>query len=190
MDSKYRRTRILYNKYDEIGCGHQIHIDEFEDEATDLARESTSSKSSSNLLTVGRDSESMTSHSSTYTKLSARTTHSRINSAFPSKPIGLQAPRTKSAFPTLPRNSSFQGVKDKRKTSLTFRTTAQVVMALSPEIKGAAPSFPTVPDSPEFIPPQAPLIPPAPLVTLRQVILVKNILEHNLSCLIQYYQTT
>ena len=96
--------------------------------------------------------------------------------------MGLQAPRTKSAFPTLPRNSSFQGVKDKRKTSLTFRTTAQVVMALSPEIKGAAPSFPTVPDSPEFIPPQAPLIPPAPLVTLRQVILVKNILKDSLQC--------
>ena len=173
VDRKYKRTRVVYDKYDEIGCGHQIHIDKFEEEAADHPPE----RSSANLLVVGRDTDSMTSKISSYTKLSARTTHSGAQSSFPRMPT---AGRTKSAFPTvstLPRNSSFQGVKDKKKPDrkISLKTTASVVMALSPEIKGAAPSFPTVPDSPTFLPPDT----VGPQITLRQVTFIENIEYEN-----------
>ena len=164
MDSMYKRTRVVYDKYDEIGCGHEIHLDKFEEEAADHPPE----RSSANLLGVRKDSDSITSKVSTHTKLSSRTTHGGAQMSFPRLPTG--AGRTKSAFPTvstLPRNSSFQSPKTIRKPDrkLSLKTTAQVLMALSPEIRGAAPSFPTIPDSPTFLPPET----VGPQITLRQV---------------------
>ena len=142
----------MYTKYDEIGCGHQIHIDKFEDETADRASVIQSSeRGTANFLTVGKDSDSFTSRSSTYTRLSSRTTHSRTTSAFPSVP-------TKSSLP----HNSPKG----RKPSLALKTIEDPLIEVSPEIKIAAPSFPIVPDSPQFIPPEM----AAPQVALRQVI--------------------
>ena len=146
MDSKYRRTRVVYDKYDEIGCGHRIHADKFENECTDRTSEITT-----NLLNVAPDTNSMTSRTTRYTRLSDLR----------------QAAKTKSSFPTLPHNSSFQGLKDKRKPSLMLNTTSETLTEVSPEIKIMAPSFPTVPDSPELIPPDT----PPTKVTMRQVMI-------------------
>ena len=160
----------MYNKYDEIGRGHQIHIDKFEDENSDRASEiQKTERGTANFLTVGKDTDSLTSRTSSYTRLSSRTTHSRTTSAFPSRP-------TKSSFPTLPHNSSLQGVKEKRKPSLALKTTEDTLIEVSPEINVAVPSFPIVQDSPRFIPPEM----VTPQATLRQVIklILVDIMAH------------
>ena len=150
----------MFNKYDEIGRGHQIHIDKFVDETSDRASEiQKTERGTGNFLTVAKDTDSFTSRTSSYTRLSSRTTHSRTTSAFPSRP-------TKSMFPSLAHNSSFQGVKEKRKPSLALKTTEDTLIEVSPEIKVAAPSFPIEPHSPQFIPPDM----VAPQAAFRQVI--------------------
>ena len=168
ITSAYRRKRIDYNKYDDKGYGHEIHRDLFEAEPPEECRPRADSIIQGNLLGVKDKSQDTVSLVSSNSSLGRRGSGPgpRRTSHFPQAPSGNfpTIPR-KSAFPTLPSHSSFQGTSNsKRKTSHKFRTTAQALIALP--LKDRSVSFPAVPDSPGFILPE----PKFSSTTMRQVI--------------------
>ena len=173
ISSKYRRKRLDYNIYDEVGCGHEIHQDLFEEEFRDRTNTGTGpmifvndADKNSDVVSLGSTSTRLTQRkSSTATNMRMRTAN------FPSLPGG--QPRLVSNFPTLPRNSSFQqGVKENYKKKPTFQGTARKVsqglMAFPLKESTVGASFPVVPDSPPFIAPEAKQF------TLRQVIITRR----------------
>ena len=163
--SAYKRKRIDYNIYDEIGKGHEIHMALFEDEYPEESRARANS-THGNLLDVktkASDTVSLVSSNSSFPSIGRRGSNAGVirKSEFPTMP-------RRSAFPTLPSNSSFQGTSThKRKTSLTFRTTAKTLIAVENLKKDASmgAAFPVVPDSPDFIIPEPKLAP----IAMRQV---------------------
>ena len=171
ISSKYRRKRLDYNIYDEVGCGHEIHQELFEEEFRDRTNTGTGpmifvndADKNSDVVSLGSTSTRLTQRkSSTATNMRMRASN------FPSLPGG--QPRLVSNFPTLPRNSSFQqGVKENYKKKPTFQGTARKVsqglMAFPIKESTVGASFPVVPDSPPFIAPEAKQF------TLRQVIII------------------
>ena len=153
ISTTYRRRRIDYNKYDEIGNGHEIHRDLFEAEPPEESRPRSDSIHGK-LLDVKDKSLDTVSMVSSNSSLGRRGSGPAVRRAsnFPQAPSGNfpTIPR-KSAFPTLPSHSSFQGTSNsKRKASHKFRTTAQALIALPLKDRSIGASFPAVPDSPGF----------------------------------------
>ena len=172
ISSKYRRKRLDYDIYDEVGCGHELHQNLFEEEFRDRTNTGpmifvNDSDKNSDVVSLGSTSTRLTQRkSSTATNMRMR------GSNFPSLPGG--QPRLVSNFPTLPRNSSFQqGVKEnyKKKPTLqgTARKVSQGLMAFPIKESTVGTSFPVVPDSPPFIAPEAKQF------TLRQVIIIRRL---------------
>ena len=164
INTNYRRKRVDYTVYDNIGHGHEIHFDSFEDEFHE-----SSMVAQGNLLDAVGDTTSLVSRPSARLVSRRPSNFDRVSN-FPTMP-------GKAAFPTLPRNSSFQGVKDKKKPALRkFSVAAKTVMAFPMNDTTVGTSFPTVPDSPSFIPPETKF----PTVTIRQVIHFYNEIEMNM----------
>ena len=169
ISSKYRRKRLDYDIYDEVGCGHELHQELFEEEFRDRTNTGpmifvNDADKNSDVVSLGSTSTRLTQRkSSTATNMRMRASN------FPSLPGGQQ--RLVSNFPTLPRNSSFQqGVKENYKKKPTFqgiaRKVSQASMAFPIKESTVGASFPVVPDSPTFIAPEAKQF------TLRQVIIL------------------
>ena len=178
ISSKYRRKRLDYDIYDEVGCGHELHQNLFEEEFRDRTNTGpmifvNDSDKNSDVVSLGSTSTRLTQRkSSTATNMRMR------GSNFPSLPGG--QPRLVSNFPTLPRNSSFQqGVKENYKKKPTFQGTARKVsqglMAFPIKESTVGASFPVVPDSPPFIAPEAKQF------TLRQVIKIRRLKKEDLT---------
>ena len=178
ISSKYRRKRLDYDIYDEVGCGHELHQNLFEEEFRDRTNTGpmifvNDSDKNSDVVSLGSTSTRLTQRkSSTATNMRMR------GSNFPSLPGG--QPRLVSNFPTLPRNSSFQqGVKENYKKKPTFQGTARKVsqglMAFPIKESTVGASFPVVPDSPPFIAPEAKQF------TLRQVIIIRRLKKGDLT---------
>ena len=178
ISSKYRRKRLDYDIYDEVGCGHELHQNLFEEEFRDRTNTGpmifvNDSDKNSDVVSLGSTSTRLTQRkSSTATNMRMR------GSNFPSLPGG--QPRLVSNFPTLPRNSSFQqGVKEnyKKKPTLqgTARKVSQGLMAFPIKESTVGTSFPVVPDSPPFIAPEAKQF------TLRQVIITRILKKGDLT---------
>ena len=178
ISSKYRRKRLDYDIYDEVGCGHELHQNLFEEEFRDRTNTGpmifvNDSDKNSDVVSLGSTSTRLTQRkSSTATNMRMR------GSNFPSLPGG--QPRLVSNFPTLPRNSSFQqGVKENYKKKPTFQGTARKVsqglMAFPIKESTVGTSFPVVPDSPPFIAPEAKQF------TLRQVIITRILKKGDLT---------